>query len=55
MIGHIKYIDQACQLHGNPENVTWDDRGGELSDLIEEFDVKKDFDINAYINSNIDY
>lgn len=33
----------------------FDDRGGELSDLIEEFDVKKDFDVNAYINSNIDY
>lgn len=31
------------------------DRGGELSDLIEEFDAKKDFNINEYIDSNIDY
>lgn len=55
MIGHIKYIDQACQLYQNPENPTWDDKGGELSDLIEEFYIEKNFDVNAYINSDIDY
>ena len=55
-----KYVDQACKLHENPENPHWDDRGGELSDIIEEVCsyseyTRKSFDFEGYVNSNIDY
>ena len=55
-----KYVDQASQYYRDPENPTWDDRGGELSDIIEEVCsyseyTRKSFDFEGYVNSNIYY
>lgn len=60
MIGHKKYVDQACKLYENPENPHWDDRGGELCDIIEDLQsyndfTRKGFNFESYLNSNIDY